>query len=321
MTLQPLIHRDSKGSVETFEPGSTLDMNGRIIGLTPTTRYHIDVTNGSDASDGLSWGNAVASITQAFTLAIAAVAADSGLLRGRFQFFVAPGGYEEDLVTPLNTQLPFGQLIAWNPTTQSFGGAYLYAATAATFSLIVRARGWRIQGFEIGAVANGGCIWLDGATANSNAAGCEIIDNIISGWGAAATVGIDVTGNGAPLTQVRRNHFNGMVGAAIECSASPTDQPRFWLIEDNVFVDNGSHIDMNPRGFKESWIRNNCFMQVGANRTATVQLDNRGGSACAIGPGNFLSDTYDNAGGYFAGADEDWYGNASEDGYTTANPA
>lgn len=78
---------------------------------------------------------------------------------------------------------------------------------------------------------------------------------------------------------------------------------------------------MNPRGFKMSVIRNNSFLEVGANLTAAEQLDNRGGSACAIGPGNFLSDTYDTAGGYRAGSDEDWYGNFSEDGVTTANPA
>ena len=240
--------------------------------------------------------------------------------RGRVRILVAPGGYNEDVVTPLNTECPFGQLIAVNPTpTRSFGATYIYASTAATTSLIVRARGWLITGFEIGAVASNGCIWLDGSTTNSSAQGTEISHCIIGGW-AVGTYGIDVTGNGAPHSIVHHNHFDGIVGPAIKCSSSATDQPRFWDVYANHFVDNSSHINMNPRGFKESWIHDNVFMEVGANRTASVQLDNTGGSACAIGPGNFLSDTYDTAGGWVAGTNEDWYGNFSEDGVTTANP-
>lgn len=276
--------------------------------------YHVDTTNGSDSNDGLAWDSAKATIGAAMTLAAALGT------RGRVQILVAPGGYNEDVVTPLNTQCPFGELIGVSPTTQSFGGAYIYASTASTFSLIVRARGWRITGFEIGAVANGGSVWLDGSTANSSAAGTELRGNIISGWGAAATIGIDITGNGAPLTRCLDNHFNGCVGAAIQCSSSATDQPRFWEVAHNKFVDNGSHIGMNPRGMKESWIHHNAFIKVGANRTATVQIDNRGGSNSIVGPGNALSDSYNNAGGYYVGTAEDWVGNLNIAGLTTANP-
>lgn len=315
-TIRAGIQRHGNGDLLTIAPSGTLAIEGRVTGLMPTTDYFADTANGSDANnDGLSWANAKATIGACMILAAALGT------RGRARIFVAPGGYNEDVVTPLNTQCPFGMLVGVSPTTRSFGGAYIYASTAATFSLIVRARGWHISGFEIGAVANGGSVWLDGLTANSNAAGTHIEGCIVGGWGAAATIGINVTGNGAPLTVIRNNHFNGCVGAAIQCSNSGTDQPRFWEIDRNHFVDNGSHIDMNPRGFKESWIHDNVFLQVGANRTASVQIDNRGGSACMIGPGNALSDTYDNAGGYYAGSDEDWYGNACQDGFSAANPA
>ena len=288
----------------------------------PGVDYHVDGTLGNDGHDGLGWGGdrALATIGQAMTLA-AAYGSSLGERRGRVRIFVAPGGYTEDVVTPLNTECPFGQLIAVNPTpTRSFGATYICASTAATTSLIVRARGWLISGFEIGAVASAGCVWFDGSTANSSAQGTELCHCIIGGWG-VGIFGIDVTGNGAPHSIVHHNHFNGIVGPAIKCSESGTDQPRFWDVYTNHFVDNSSHINMNPRGFKESWIHHNVFMEVGANRTATEQLDNTGGSACAIGPGNFLSDTYDTAGGWVAGSNEDWYGNFSEDGVTTANPA
>lgn len=313
-TYVPKVYRDKGGDRQVIAPGGELQVLGTMSGFPPTTDYYVDASV-SATGDGTSWQEAYLTISEAMTAAAALGT------RGRARVFVAPGGYNEDVVTPLNTECPFGQLVAVNATPgRSYGGAYIYASTASTPTLIVRARGWLIQGFEIGAVANAGAIWLDGSTANSNAGGTELRNNIISGWGAASTYGIDVTGNGAPHTQVYDNHFNGCVEAAIKCSESGTDQPRFWEIAGNHFVDNGQHIGMNPRGFKESWIHHNVFLEVGANRTATEQLDNRGGSACAIGPGNFLSDTYDTAGGYRPGSDEDWYGNASEDGYTTANP-
>ena len=299
------------GKLTTGTGGLTL--GGPMDGDWPVTDYFVDTTK-SDNNTGLSWAKAKATIGAAMTLAAALGT------RGRARIWVAPGGYTEDVVTPLNTECPFGQLIAVNPTGRSFGAAWILASTASTFSLIVRARGWLIQGFEIGAVANGGSVWLDGSTANSNAAGVDLSHNIISGWGAAATIGIDITGNGAPHARVYDNHFSGNVGSAIICSSSATDQPRFWKLYGNEFVDNGNHINMNPRGFKESYIHDNAFIKVGANRTATVQIDNRGGSNTIIGPGNALSDSYNNSGGYYAGTNEDWLGNLNIAGITTANP-
>lgn len=291
-------------------------MKGMVGGArnAPTTDWYVDVTNGSDSNDGLSWAGAKATIGAAMTLAAALGT------RGRARIFVAPGGYEEDIVTPLNTECPFGQLIGVNPTSRSFGAAYLFASTAATPTLTIRARGWQFDGFEIGAVANGGCVWLDGSTASSNPGGTELRNCIISGWGAAATYGIDVTGNGAPLSILHNIHFNGMVGAAIKCTESGTDQPRFWDVGHCTFVDNGDHIAMNPRGMKESVVHDCNFIKVGANRTATVQIDNRGGSNSIIGSNNRLSDSYNNAGGYYAGTNEDWVGNWNIAGVTGANP-
>jgi hypothetical protein len=290
----------------------------------PGVELYVDSVNGSATGDGRSWDTAFNTIT----LAMAEAIVQGGLIgiRGLVRIFVAPGGYNEDVVTPLNTQCPFGQLIAVNPTPgKSFGAAYIYASTAGEPAITVKARGWLIKGFEIAAIANAECIVLDGQSANCNAAGTIIEGCIISGWGPAGSIGIDVIGNGAPHTTIRDCFFDGFLSEAIKCTASGTDQPRYWDIDNCRFVDNANHIKMNPRGFKESVIRNCHFMQVGANRTATIQIDNIGGNACTIGPNNYLSGDYDQGnGGYYAGSNEEWRGNHSQDsenGSAQANPA
>ena len=144
---QPLIHRGRKGSYETFEPGATLEMKGNFIGATPFQDYKVDGTLGVDTNDGFAWGaeGAFKTIGKAFT-AITALAT-----RGRARILVAPGGYSEDLVTPLNADGPFIQVIAWNPTTQSFGAVFLSSATATEPNLTIKARGWGFYGFEFDA--------------------------------------------------------------------------------------------------------------------------------------------------------------------------
>lgn len=309
------IHWDG---MQTFK-NIRVQQGGLVIGFGnppyPSTDYFVDTTNGDDNNSGLGWGkNAKATIGAAMTLAAALAT------RGRARIFVAPGGYNEDVVTPLNTEQPFGQLIGVNPTGQSFGAAYIYASTAATAGLIVRARGWLISGFELACIANSYSVWLDGATSNSNPGGVEISDCLMGGWAAASGTGLNVTGNGAPHATLRNLQFDGYPGSAIVCTESGGDQPRFWEIDRVVFVDNSNHINMNPRGFKESWIHDCAFMQVGANRSATIQLDNRGGNGTIIGTNNYLSGDYDQGtGGYYAGSNEEWRGNFNEDTIATAS--
>ncbi len=265
--------------------------------------YYVTKT-GNDANDGLSWGQAFLTIGQAMDTITA-----RGAERGRASVFVGPGGYTEDIITPLNTIAPFGQLIAVNPTPdRSFGAVFLKASTASTATITVRARGWLIQGFEIDNVASGVGVLLDGATANSSGQGTEIRNCIFVGENQAGT-GINVTKNGAPYTHIRNCHFSGYTSQAITCTESATDQPRFWLIKDCEFVDNTNHIKMAGKGFKESQIRDCAFYDQGANQNATLILDNTGGSDCLIGPNNILAGTYSISGGYKPGATEVWLGN------------
>tara|TARA_Y100000310_G_scaffold345852_1_gene471403 strand:+ start:10652 stop:11581 length:930 start_codon:yes stop_codon:yes gene_type:complete len=291
----------------------------------PVIEYFADTTNGSASNDGLSWERAKATVAQALAL-------NTG--RGLSRTYVAPGGYTEDHVTPLNATAPFGALIAVNPTPgQSFGAAYLTASTAGTAVLTIRARGWYISGFEIDALADAECIVIGGTTAGNNAAGAMIENCLLVGQN-QGLAGIDwqssVSGN--PLVTIRSCGIYGFTsgataGKCLDCTLSGIDQPRFALIEDNWFADSDNLIDMNPRGFKESTIRNNTFYTNGANQNPDEIIDNTGGNDTMI-YGNKFSGAYTNAGGYVAGTNDNWAGNMANDvaskaanGWTFAVPA
>jgi hypothetical protein len=284
--------------------------------MTNFIEYFVDGTNGSDSYTGRSWGQAKATINAGLALC-------SG--RALNRVWVAPGGYNENVLTPLNSTCSHIQLLAWNPTPfKSFGATYIYGS--AGHSLTIRSRGFLIDGFEIGAVATYGSIVIGGATAGNNGGGSIIQNCYISGWG-VGEFGIDfqssISSNAA--CSILNNFFDGFnnvgnTACCIKCSNSGIDQPRYIKVIDNLFADSDNYIAMNPRGMKESEIRGNTFLRTGANYDATLKLDNRGGNGSMITQ-NALGDTYDNAGGYYPGSNEDWYGNYSQDGITTANPA
>ncbi len=311
-----------------------LDVAGAALiglGAPPGTQLHVDTTLGNDGNDGLGWGGDRAYST------IGKAMAQSKILtaRGRVQIYVAPGGYTEDIATPLNattTPHPFGQLIAFNPTPRrSFGAAWTTASTAGVECLQIKARGWYIDGFEFDALADAECVLLDGVTTSASAQGTEIAHCLFVGQN-QGLYGIDVTGNGAPLTQIHDCGFYGFTsgstaGKCITCTSSGTDQPRFWMIEHCWFGDSDNLIDMNPRGFKESTIRYNTFYTNGANQNPDEIIDNTGGNDTQV-YGNKFPEPYTKSGGYVAGTNDNWAGNFAEtqgsesaNGLTYADPA
>lgn len=290
-------------------------------GMGPATCYFVDTNSGLSVSgDGLSWERAFLTISEAMT-AVGNLAA-----RGRGIIFAAPGGYTEDIKTPLNAAGPFGALIAVNPTPgQSYGAAWLTASTAGVECLEVRARGWYISGFEIDALADAECIVLGGATAGNNASGVMLEDCLIVGQN-QGLYGIDMQ-NGVSsnaLQTIRRCGFFGFTsgstaGKCIACTVSGIDQPRFIVIEDCWFGDSDNLIDMNPRGFKESLIRYSTFFANGANQNPDEKIDNTGGNDTYVYD-NILGGTYSNAGGYVAGTNDIW-SNLATGGRTSALPS
>lgn len=302
--------------------------NGNEIFQYPLgTNYYV-TKSGVDTNSGLSWAQSFLTIGAAMTAATALGA--TTVQRGEVSIYVAPGGYIENVVTPLNTVCPFGRLIAVNPTPgRSFGAVYIIPASGVC--LTVRARGWYISGFEFDAYTDAVAVLLDGETTNSLASGTLIEDCLFCGQNKGLS-GINVTKNGAPLTTIRNCGFYGFTsgttaGKCITCTSSATDQPRFWLIEDCWFGDSDNLIDMNPRGFKESIIRYNTFFNIGANQSPDEIIDNTGGNATMI-YGNKFDGDFTASGGYVDSGTDDWAGNMAEDetsyaanGWTYLSPA
>ena len=293
-------------------PGNVRVPNGVIVLANQLfNEYFVDGANGNDANSGLNdWGNAVATIQQAMDLITA-----RGAERGRSRVYVAPGGYAEAVTTPTNAIAPFCQLIAANPTPGgSFGATWIQSPTALAPALTILARGWRVSGFEIAAVANTPAILLASDAGGNNAGGTQIDTCLITGWGTAGSIGINAIYNGSPYTKIYNCTFDGLLGDAITCTESGFDNPRWWEIAHNQFRDNLNHIDFVAQGLDEGWIHDNNFMQIGANRTAVLQIALTAGVNNHVGPNNFLSGDYDEGtGGYYAGTNDFWRGNQHED--------
>jgi len=267
-----------------------LDVSGAVlIGFDPTfpgSSYHIDGTLGNDGNDGLGWGGdrALKTYAQAVTLSEALVTK-----RGRTQVYFAPGSYTADHKTSLNANAPFTSLIAVNPTPiQTYGAVYLTATTAGQPVFEVRARGCYIYGFEFGALADAECVILGGATAGNNASG-TVIDTCLMVGQNQGLAGVDwqngVSANA--LCTIHNTGFYGFTsgstaGKCLSCSASGIDQPRFARLLGNWFADSDNLIDMNPRGFKESFLRDNTFYANGANQNPDEKIDNTGGNDTII---------------------------------------
>lgn len=292
-----------------YVPGLNEEWAGNISHQEgPITKYYVDCSHGLDIYNGLSWLTAFKTI-QAAMDAITA----RGTLRGRSEVYVAPGGYVEDIVTPLNSIAPFGKLIACNPHSESRGAVWLFSKTATEPCLTIRARGWLIDGFEFDANsgAGGGCIKMDDGTSSADAGTrmTEIRNCLFVGGKQAGDYGIWTTGPSA-LALIHHNSFYSFGGEAI----TATHEPIQWKIYNNWFSDNQKHIaPQNTKGFQEAWIYNNLFQEVGGTYTTTIKIDMRGGAGNYVGPNNLMAGDYSEADGYYAAGNDVWRGNHTQD--------
>lgn len=275
--------------------------------------YYVDSVNGSASGDGRSWQSAFNSIT----LAMAAAAAL--LTRGGVRIYVAPGGYTENIITPLNTELPFGMLIAMNPTKESRGAAWLIGETVTEPTITVRARGWLIDGFEVDAPSTDGCIFLDTVTANAQAKFLELANLLIVGNTYANGFGVD-TNEPNPLTVIRDSYFMGFMGTSGRAITSTNVYALEWLLERCIFWNNKNHVaPKNSKGWQASVIRECVFHKYESVSETVIKIDMRGGAGNVVTK-NFLGGTYDNAGGYYSSSTDEWRGNETEDSHQAARP-
>lgn len=282
--------------------------------------YFVDGTNGNDNRTGRSWGQAVATIQAAM---------DKCSGRALNRIFVAPGGYTEAIQTPLNADAPFGQLIAWSPTGISGGAVWLASTGASTPVITVRARGWRISGFEIDSPTGAAAVLLQRNTGGTLRSSWTEIDHCLIGASITGKYGVEFEGADT-FIHIHDNIFalcQATNGAAIFCNTTPFALPLLCTVEYNTFRENTNHIKMGASwGFNASIIQGNVFQGVG-DKSATKILDLSGGRNNTV-VGNYFgiangtgSGQYDETNGkVLAGTNDSWTGNYINDGLTDKNP-
>jgi len=273
------------------------------------TTYYV-ATTGSDSNSGESWAKAKLTIQAALDLC-------SG--RGLHRVYVASGGYSGTLQTPLNTPAPFGQLIGLNHTDMAYG-PWLTSAAAGEAILTIRARGWRISGFEfdlpVGASA-AAAIVLDKQTSGCSADYTQIDHCFFSG-GQNSRIAIDFKNNVnyAVIDNCEFEHiYNASgTGEAIGSSYSSTAVSGRLRITNNIFKGNDKHIHFNGnRGCQWSLIENNLLVNTSA-KTATQYCNLAGGAGYNVVRRNICAGTWSHAGGYTDAANDIWAENYQVDG-------
>jgi len=240
------------------------------------------------------------------------------------------GKITEQLVTPVNIfdvwingmgnrprhadAVPAGGNFAasqWGPPAS--GGV------AAQATLRVLQQGWKFTNFLMTAVdTNAACLEIvrdaGAGELERDASHAAILGMRFAGAGVGIRGGVAGLFTEIPFNvEVGYSQFDGMTFAmrsAIECNQ--------WHIHDNFFAANTNQIIMSARNFL---IKNNSLgaFTAAANSGGITLTGATGGNQIT---GNNLSQTYSIAGGYSsAAAGDNWYGNASSAGFTSADPA
>lgn len=193
--------------------------------------------------------------------------------------YCAPGAYTGNYYTPVNAIAPRVTLQGVNPGRLGLG-PYFYPTVTSSPSLSIRARGWRVSGFEFDCPATSFGIELlkslDGSTQRPDFT--DISYCLFTG----GQGGINFN-RGATYVDIHHNHFDGFAGTgassgAIMCTSSAYHCPIYCNIEKNRFMENITHIGMGKgtaRGFNSSVIKRNVFQLTGGTRTATLLMDLR----------------------------------------------
>jgi len=273
---------------------------------------------GSDGYSGTSPTQPFLTMTKAF-----AVVSDGDVIN-----FI--GKITEQLVTPVQVFDVWVNGCGNRPRhadSTPAGGQYAAAqwappasgGTAAQATLRVLQQGWRFTNFLMTAI-------------DVNAACLEIVRNAGAGdlerdASHASVLGMRFSGTGIGIrcgaTSFTENPYNVEIGFsqfdnmtyAIRVTGGSMYQ---WYIHDNVFTTNTNQI-IGPA--QNSLItRNDIGPFTAAASSGGVDLN--GGAGLNQVTGNNLSGTYSIAGGYrVANANDNWYGNATSAGFSSADPA
>lgn len=144
----------------------------------------------------------------------------------------------------------------------------------------------------------------------------------------ALVVGVEIwTGkygvelSGAPhnvqILGSRIRNLRAAGATAIYVSSTADDYPRRVLVRDVLFSGNVNDI-VGP--FVDSMFMENAHLSAAAGASTTTKIDLRNGSNNMVTRGT-LGGTYSNAGGYYAGPNDEWTGNVISTGLTSGNPS
>jgi hypothetical protein len=300
------------GRVASGAPGKSVGAIS-VIGNT----WFVDTVYGGNGNDGSSPQTPFATMARAFqTLS----SGDVINFRGKIN---------EQLVTPVNVFDVWINGLGNRPRhadATPVGGQYAASQwsatglTAATASLRVLQQGWRFSNFLFTAVdANAACVEIvrnaGAGDLERDASHAQFLGMRFSGAGIGIRGGVAGLFTEIPFNvEVGYSQFDNMTYAmlaAIQCNQ--------WFIHDNFFAANTNQITMPALNFL---IRGNSFGAFTVSGGNTGGIDLTGGTGTNQVTRNNLSGTYSIAGGYrVGGAGDNWYGNASSAGFTSADPA
>ncbi len=252
-------------------------LTGRAGGLYPTGSFWYVVPSATTVGAGKSWEEPFATMQEALNV-----------VQPWDTIFCAPGNHTADNVTPINGDAPFVSLIGMRQGSLGLA-AWLTSTTATEPAIEVRARGWRVSGFEFDNPSTNAGISLLRSVANDYRPDFCEIDHCLFTGGASGIHHVE----GSTYIHVHDNQFDLMTGTtarlsgAIQVVSSGHQLPGMWMIEDNIFRENIWHINLGASwGFNSATIRGNQFFLTGQANTALVMLDIRGGN------GSMINDNY-----------------------------
>lgn len=272
---------------------------------------------GSDGFSGTSPTSPFLTMTKAF-----AVVSDGDVIN-------FTGKLTEQLVTPVQVFDVWVNGCGNRPRhadSTPAGGQYAAAqwappasgGTAAQATLRVLQQGWRFTNFLMTAIdTNAACLELvrNAAAGDSerDASHASVLGMRFSGAGVGIRSGVAGTFTEIVYNvEVGYSQFDNMTTAMSGINGNQ------WYIHDNVFAPNTNQIIM---ALQNSLItRNSIGPFTAAGNSGGVDLN--GGAGTNQVTGNNLSGTYSIAGGYrVGGAGDNWYGNATSAGFSSADPA
>lgn len=282
------------------------------------TMLFVDSVNGNDNNDGLSWGEAKATIQAAVTLAV------------DYSWIFITGRFDEDVTTPAwasgagaeNVKIIgmdgqggfYPNVPEWRSSNNTTG-----------IPLIMRSVGWTVERIKFRVPTTNVAVKLQyrvtnadvyDATSDNLAACCQILGCWFYG-GLTGMTAINLVG--APYCTVISDCYFSLIhqgddsGKAITCTESSMAAPYRTMILGNVFNELDGAIDFSAKGANASYIAGNVIQ--GASHAGYSA-----GKKLALGPGNdntvignFFGGLYTIAAGYEAGSGDNWIGNYADD--------